>query len=67
MAKKPQLEAALANLEAQRANLEKARLNLKRTKIRAPFNCRVSAEQVDTGQYVTPGQALATLYATDAV
>ena len=67
VAKKPQLEAALANLEAQQANLEKARLNLRRTRIRAPFNCRVSAEQVDIGQYVAPGQALATLYATDAV
>ncbi|MCF8035607.1 MAG: efflux RND transporter periplasmic adaptor subunit [Desulfobacteraceae bacterium] len=67
VAKKPQLEAAKANLEAQQANLEKARLNLRRTKIHAPFNCRVSAEQVDIGQYVSPGQALATLYATDAV
>lgn len=66
VAKKPQLEAARANLEAARANLEKARLNLERTKIHAPFNCRVSAEQVGEGQYVTPGQPLATLYSTDA-
>ncbi|MBS3731814.1 MAG: efflux RND transporter periplasmic adaptor subunit [Desulfobacterales bacterium] len=66
VAKKPQLKAAKANLEAQQANLEKARLNLRRTKIHAPFNCRVSAEQVDMGQYVSPGQALATVYATDA-
>ena len=67
VAKKSQLEAARANLEAQQANLAKARLNLSRTKIHAPFNCRVSAEQVDTGQYVSPGQVLATVYATDAV
>ncbi|MCF8026876.1 MAG: efflux RND transporter periplasmic adaptor subunit [Desulfobacteraceae bacterium] len=67
VAKKPQLEAARAQLEAQRAGLEKARLNLARTRIYAPFDCRVSSEQVDTGQYVAPGQALATVYATAAV
>ncbi len=67
VARKPQLEAARANVEAQKANLEKARLNLKRTKIHAPFDCRVSSEQVDEGQYVSPGQGLATLYSTKAV
>ncbi len=66
VAKKPQLEAALANLDAQRASLERARLNLKRTEITAPFNGRVSAESVDPGQYVAPGQPLATLYCIDA-
>jgi RND family efflux transporter MFP subunit len=67
VAKEPQLSAARAALEARRANLEKARLNLERTTIRAPFNGRVSSEQVDIGQYVTPGQTMATLHATDAV
>lgn len=67
VAKKPQLEAARAQLEAQRAGLERARLDLARTRIYAPFDCRVSSEQADTGQYVTPGQALATVYATAAV
>lgn len=66
VAKEPQLAAARANLEAKRANLEKARLELERTRIKAPFNCRVSSEQVDIGQYVTPGQTMATLYSTDA-
>ncbi|MBS3808923.1 MAG: efflux RND transporter periplasmic adaptor subunit [Desulfobacterales bacterium] len=66
VARKPQLEAARASVEAQKANLEKARLNLKRTKINAPFDCRVSSEQVDEGQYVSPGQGLATLYSTKA-
>ena len=66
VAKEPQLAAARANLDARQANLEKARLDLARTRISAPFDGRVSAEQVDLGQYVTPGQAMATLYSTDA-
>lgn len=67
VAKEPQLSAARAVLEARRANLEKARLDLERTFIKAPFNGRVAEEQVDIGQYVSPGQTMATLYATDAV
>jgi RND family efflux transporter MFP subunit len=67
VAKEPQLFAAKANLEAQRANLARARLNLARTRITAPFDGRVSAEQVDIGQYVGPGQVLASIYATEAV
>ncbi|MFW5901507.1 MAG: efflux RND transporter periplasmic adaptor subunit [Thermodesulfobacteriota bacterium] len=66
VAKEPQLTAARAHLEAQQANLAKARLNLARTQIRAPFDGRVRDEQVDVGQYVSPGQALATVYGTDA-
>ncbi|MFP4531975.1 MAG: efflux RND transporter periplasmic adaptor subunit [Desulfobacterales bacterium] len=67
VAREPQLSAARAVLEAKRANLEKARLDLERTTIKAPFNGRVASEQVDIGQYFSPGQAMATLYATDAV
>jgi RND family efflux transporter MFP subunit len=66
VAKEPQLAAARARLEAERADLQKALLHLKRTEIRAPFNGRVSAENVDIGQYVTGGQTLATLFSTDA-
>ena len=66
VAKEPQLAAARARLEAERADLQKALLHLKRTEIKAPFNGRVSAENVDIGQYVTGGQTLATLFSTDA-
>jgi RND family efflux transporter MFP subunit len=66
VAKTPQLAAVQAKLEAEKANLKKAQLQLERTKLRAPFNGRVSNENVDMGQYVSPGQSLATLYATDA-
>jgi RND family efflux transporter MFP subunit len=64
VAKEPQLAAAKAGLEAARADLEKARLNLDRTEVKAPFDGRVTQENVDVGQYVAPGQALASLYST---
>jgi RND family efflux transporter MFP subunit len=41
-------------------------LSLERTELKAPFDARVSQENVDIGQYVSPGQALATLYSTEA-
>ncbi len=64
--KEPQLAAAQARLEADRADLKKAQLHLERTELKAPFHGRVSQESVDLGQYVSPGQALATLYDTEA-
>ena len=67
VAKEPQLKAAMARLEGDKADLRKALLSLERTELRAPFNGRVREENVGLGQYVTHGQALATLYATDAV
>jgi RND family efflux transporter MFP subunit len=66
VAKEPQLAAAQAALDADRANLKKAELALERTILYAPFTGRVSREGVDIGQYVSPGQSLATLYSTDA-
>jgi RND family efflux transporter MFP subunit len=66
VAKEPQLAAAQAKLEADRADLRKALLSLERTELKAPFDSRVSEENVDVGQYVSPGQALASLYSTEA-
>ncbi|MCP4666168.1 MAG: efflux RND transporter periplasmic adaptor subunit [Deltaproteobacteria bacterium] len=66
VAKEPQLAAARASLEAAHADLKKASLNLERTRLTAPFHGRVSQESVDPGQYVTPGQSLATIYSTEA-
>jgi RND family efflux transporter MFP subunit len=65
VAKEPQLAAAKAKLAADRADLQKAKLNLERTKLKAPFDGRVSEENVDIGQYVSTGQALATLFSTN--
>jgi RND family efflux transporter MFP subunit len=66
VAKEPQLAAASAQLEASQAELTKADLQLGRTRIKAPFDGRVAEKQVDIGQYVTTGQKLAVLYATQA-
>jgi len=66
VAKEPQLATAQAELEADRAELSMALLNLERTDLRAPFDGRVSQENVDIGQYVSLGQALASLYSTEA-
>jgi RND family efflux transporter MFP subunit len=66
VAREPQLAAARAKLKADRADLRKAKLNLERTRLKAPFDGRVSQENVDVGQYVTRGQALAGLYSIDA-
>ncbi len=65
VAKQPQLAAAQARLEADKADLRKALLHLERTKLKAPFAGRVGEEKVDVGQYVSPGQALGTLYSTE--
>ncbi|MBW1781064.1 MAG: efflux RND transporter periplasmic adaptor subunit [Deltaproteobacteria bacterium] len=64
--KQPQLAAARAKLAADNADLKKAKLNLERTKINAPFDGRVGNEGVDLGQYVRPGEKLATIFSTDS-
>jgi len=62
----PQLKLARANLDAARARLDEARLALERTVIVAPFDGRVRKENVDVGQYVSPGRSVATIYGIDA-
>ena len=66
VAKEPQLAAAKALLASGRAELKRAELNLARTVLKAPFDGRCSRKMVDTGQYIVPGQSLATLYSTEA-
>jgi RND family efflux transporter MFP subunit len=63
--REPQLAEARAALQGAEATLERARLELSRTSIRAPFDGRVESTSVDAGQFVTPGTALGSLYATD--
>lgn len=65
--KKPQLASAEAQLAAAKADLRKAQLELQRTTISAPFAGRIRDNQVDIGQYVTPGSPVARIYATDVV
>lgn len=56
-----------ANLIDARASLDQARRDLSRTQLLAPFDGLVRREQVDIGQFVTRGQAIGTVYATDFV
>jgi RND family efflux transporter MFP subunit len=56
---------AEATLREARARRERARRDLSRTELRAPFQGRVRAEDVDAGQFVNRGTPIATLYAVD--
>ena len=58
-------KVARANLMESQAALEQAKRDLRRTKISAPFDGQVRNEQVDIGQFVTRGQSIGTIYATD--
>ena len=57
-------EAALAEA---RVALKRAELDLSRTRLHAPFTGLVRSEQVDPGQFVGRGSAIARLYAVDYV
>ena len=59
------LEAARASARAATARLARAERDLERTRLTAPYDGRVRSERVDTGQFVTRGEALAKLYSTD--
>jgi len=63
----PQYEAAEASLYRAEAQLADAELNLERTAVLAPFSGRVRSEAVDIGQFISPGQAVADIYGTEAV
>jgi len=65
--REPQLRAARAALRSAEARLDDARRALARTHITAPFDGAVRSKAVDVGQYVAPGQNLASLYATSEV
>ena len=56
-----------AALKDARANQKQAEKNLKRTTLRAPFTGLVRSESVDIGQFVSRGQPIGTIYASDIV
>ncbi|MBH79847.1 MAG: hypothetical protein CMQ49_04970 [Gammaproteobacteria bacterium] len=55
-------EAALSDA---RATFDQANRDLARTTLRAPFDGLVRSESVDIGQFVSRGNSIATLYASD--
>ena len=61
----PQLTRAKANVASAKARLETAQRNLIKTEIVAPFAGRVLNQNVDVGQYVSPGNQLARIYSVD--
>lgn len=61
---KQQLDQAKAELKQKQAAVAIAQANLAKTTIRAPFAGALGAKQVNIGQYVTVGEALATLVDT---
>jgi RND family efflux transporter MFP subunit len=65
--RKPQIAAARAALLSAESQLERAKVDLARTRIRAPYAGRVLEQNVDIGQFVTVGTALAKVYAVDYV
>ena len=65
--REPQIKAAQAALDRVESQLADARLALSRTEVRAPFNGYVRHESLDVGQFVTAGQPVGRLFASDAV
>lgn len=63
--REPQLKQAKANTASAQARVRAASRNLERTKIRAPFAGRILSKNVDVGQYISPGNQLARVYAVD--
>jgi RND family efflux transporter MFP subunit len=57
----PQLKQARASLASADTAIRKAQIDLERTRVFAPFDCRVRAEQVDLGQYVRAGVSVGTV------
>lgn len=63
--REPQLKQARASTASAKARVTTARRNLERTKIKAPFAGRILSKNVDVGQYISPGNQLARVYAVD--
>ncbi len=62
-----QRAAAVASVQQAEAALDEAKLNLQRTRVTMSYDARVLDESVDLGQYVSPGQPVATLYGVEQV
>lgn len=64
---KPQLARAKASVDSAKAQLQRVKLDLTRTRIKAPYAGRILEQFVDRGQYVSPGNPLAKIFAIDYV
>ena len=64
--REPQLRAAQAALDRDTARVADARQDLSRTRVVAPFDGFVREESVEVGKYVSPGEPVAHLIATES-
>ena len=60
-----QLNVSRAGQRQASAALAQAERDLERTRVTAPYDGRVRSERVDTGQFVSRGESIATLYSID--
>ncbi|MEM1243426.1 MAG: efflux RND transporter periplasmic adaptor subunit [Pseudomonadota bacterium] len=60
-------DQALATLETDSAQLQEIKAQLQQTLIRAPFSGYLGLDQIDIGDYLTPGQAIVNLEQTNLV
>ena len=63
--REPQLQDARASVAGAEAGLERAERDLERAEIVAPYAGRIREKNVDIGQYVRVGDAVASIYAVD--
>lgn len=63
--REPQMRSVQAAVNAARAAVDEAILSIERTRVRAPFNCVVSARYVDLGSQASPQIPVARLVGTD--
>lgn len=63
----PQLAAAKASVKLAQSMLKQAKQDLLRTQIQSPFDALVVKRHVSPGQYLQPGDPIATLYSTDRI
>lgn len=64
--RKPQLQRAQSLVNAAKVRVDRAQVDLARTKVVAPFNGVVQAEEVELGQVVGPTSRAVVLVGTDA-
>ena len=65
--REPQLGEAIADVASATSMVQQAERDLARTKITAPYTGRIKKKFVDMGQFVSPGNDLAAVFAIDYV
>ena len=64
--RQPQVDEARAAVASAEAALDRAARDLERAEIKAPYAGRVQSKDVDIGQFVNKGTAVARIYAVDS-